>query len=417
MKASLWFYVNKQKKSRKSGVIPIYLRVLLHGKKAEGRLYEADLQEKDLPLWDEGTMRLRAKNHKANKFINDVQADFDDFLGNNRKNMHAFTALSIRDLLLGPKKQSQSTLIAFVDQYYATSILNNANIAESTKKCYQKAIRHLKAFLQKYKKQHLLVQDLNAALTMQFKDYLLCETGDEIKRGMTEVSALGNIKKFRTIFDRAVDEGLLDKNPFKLVKLKNRSPQKPRLTTSQLRALYQLDLSKFPRLVPYRDLFLFSCFTGLAYEDAHNLSYADLVTLHGGEVKVYLSREKTDILTEVVLVSKARDIIQKYKTVAENQILMRALPQRSNQKINVQLKILSNMIELPFELKSHTGRHSFRQLLGEAGIADMAVIKRMMGHSRSGDIDNVYYRVTEEKLLEAKQKLETYLDKYLEDKS
>ncbi|NTS40799.1 site-specific integrase [Flavisolibacter sp. BT320] len=413
MKASLWFYVNKQKKSRKSGITPIYLRVLLHGKKAEGRLYEADLQEKDLPLWDEGTMRLRAKNHKANKFINDVQADFDDFLGNNRKNMHAFTALSIRDLLLGPKKQSQSTLIAFVDQYYATSILNNANIAESTKKCYQKAIRHLKAFLLKYKKQHLLVQDLSASLAMQFKDYLLCETGDAFKRGMTEVSALGNIKKFRTIFDRAVDEGLLDKNPFKMVKLKNRSPQKPRLTTSQLHALFHLDLNKFPRLSPYRDLFLFSCFTGLAYEDAHNLSNSNLVSLRDGEVKIYLSREKTDILTEVVLITHAKNIIDKYRKEPENIILNRVLPQRSNQKVNVQLKILSNMIELPFELKSHTGRHTFRQLLGEAGIAEMAVIKRMMGHNRSGDIDNVYYQITEEKLIRAKEKLQKYSDEQL----
>ncbi|RYZ28800.1 MAG: hypothetical protein EOO10_08335 [Chitinophagaceae bacterium] len=413
MKTSLWFYPNKQKKSRKSGLTPIYVRILLHGKKAEGRLYDTELSDRDLHLWDAGTMRLRAKNHKTNKIINDVQADFDDFCVTNRKNFQAFTAMSIRDLLLGTGQKSQPTAIEYIDQYYATSILNNNNIAGSTKQCYQKAARHLKAFLQKYKKQHLLVRELSVTLAMQFKDYLLCETGDEFKRGMTEVSALGNIKKFRTIFDRAVDEGLLEKNPFKLVKLKNRSPQKPRLTTSQLRALYHLDLSKFPRLVPYRDLFLFSCFTGLAYEDAHNLSYADLVSLHGGEVKIYLPREKTDILTEVVLTKHAKGIIEKYRSHPENQVLMRALPQRSNQKINVQLKILSNMIELPFELKSHTGRHTFRQLLGEAGIAEMAVIKRMMGHNRTGDIDNVYYQLTEVKLLEAKQKLEAYLQRHL----
>lgn len=413
MKVSLVFFLHEEKKAKRSQAIPVYMRVRADGKKAEGRLDHAFVLLKEMSLWDEGTMRLRANNHKVNKIINDIQSDFDDFITLNRKNLRNFSAVGIRDFLLGRGTSVVPTVSDYIDRYYAGSILNNTNIAVSTKQCYQKAMRHMRAFLEKNKKQHLLVRELTVTLALQFKDYLLCETGDGFKRGMAEVSALGNIKKFRTIFDRAVDEGFLEKNPFKLVKLKNRSPQKPRLTTSQLKALYHLDLSKFPRLVPYRDLFLFSCFTGLAYEDAHNLSYADLVSLHGGEVKIYLPREKTDVLTEVVLTIHAKGIIDKYRSAPENQILMRALPQRSNQKINVQLKILSNLIGLPFELKSHTGRHTFRQLLGEAGVADIGVIKRMMGHSRNGDIDLVYYRVTEERLIEAKNKLQDYLTRNL----
>lgn len=413
MKVSLWFYPNEQKKSIKTEKVPIYVRVILNGKKSEGRLYHAELNAKERLLWDERMMRLADSKHMANKLINSVQKDFDDFVALQGKNLGNFSAIAIRDLLLGRGKTTDPTVLEYAERYFTSSIEKNSNLSIGTKKNYIKANRHLKNFLIQKKKQALMVKELTSSFAIEFKDYLLCSNENDERKGMTEPSALGNIKKFRTIFDRAVDEGLLDKNPFKVVKLKNRSPKKPRLTISQVQELISLDLTKYPRLIAYRDLFLFTCFTGLAYEDAHNLSYSDIIKAGKEDLKVYISREKTDILTEVVLVSFARKIMEKYKNETENQITKRVLPQRSNQKINSNLKILSNMIEVPFELKSHIARHTFRQLMGEAGIADMGVIKRMMGQKRGGDIDEVYYTVTEARLIEAKNKFEHYLKEHL----
>jgi site-specific recombinase XerD len=414
MKVSLLFYPNEQKKAQRSEAIPIYVRVRLNGKKAEGRLYHADILQKELLLWDPRTMRLTQQQHKANKFITSIQKEFDDFVLLNSKNLKKFSANVLRDLLLGRNEETKdSTVLEYIDKYFASTIEKNPNLSIGTKRNYIKANRHLKHFLVTKKKVQMLVKELNCSFAIEFKDYLLCSTDDSDRKGMTEPSALGNIKKFRTIFDRAVDEGLLEKNPFKMVKLKNRSPKKPKLTINQVKELVDLNFTKYPRLEAYRDLFLFTCFTGLAYEDAHNLAYTDLISVGKNDVKVYISREKTDILTEVVLVSKAKELVEKYKNEKENLILRRVLPQRSNQKLNSNLKILSNMIEVPFELKSHIARHTFRQLMGEAGISDMGVIKRMMGQNRSGDIDEVYYTVTEARLVEAKNKFELYLKEHL----
>jgi integrase len=77
----------------------------------------------------------------------------------------------------------------------------------------------------------------------------------------------------------------------------------------------------------------------------------------------------------------------------------------------VQLKILANMVGIPLKLTTHIARHTFRQLLAEADIYEMGVIKRMMGHSRNGEIDGIYYAVTESRLMEAKRKFELYLEK------
>jgi site-specific recombinase XerD len=413
MKTSLWFFPNPQKKSAKTGKLPLYVRVILNGKKSEGRLYHADLSQKEALLWNEQTMRLSDSKHKANKLINAVQQAFDEFIILNAKNINRYSASSIRDYLLGRNKLEEPTVVSYIDNFFASTIEKNDNLAAGTKRTYVKAIRHLKNFLRQTKREKLLVRDLSPTIAGEFKDYLLCEKADGETKGMTEPSALGNVKKLRTIFDRAIVDGLLEKNPFKTFKLKARSPQKPRLTVSHVKALLELDLTKYPRLIPYRDLFLFSCFTGLAYEDAHNLTYSDLLSVGKSDIKIHLSREKTDILTEVVLVAQAKKFIEQYKKEKENQITRRVLPQRSNQKINDNLKILSNLIEVPFELKSHTGRRTFRQLLGEAGITDMAVIKRMMGHNRRGDIDEVYYSVTEATLVTAKEKFEAYLEQHL----
>ncbi|MBK9486864.1 MAG: hypothetical protein IPO01_17285 [Chitinophagaceae bacterium] len=113
----------------------------------------------------------------------------------------------------------------------------------------------------------------------------------------------------------------------------------------------------------------------------------------------------------MILPKQAIQIIDKYKNTAETEITGCVLPRRSNKEVNVQLKILANMVNIPLKLTTHIARHTFRQLLAEADIYEMGVIKRMMGHSQNGEIDGIYYYVTESRLLEAKRKFELYLEK------
>jgi hypothetical protein len=82
-------------------------------------------------------------------------------------------------------------------------------------------------------------------------------------------------------------------------------------------------------------------------------------------------------------------------------------------EINAQLKVLATMAKIPIRLSSHIARHTFRQLLGDAGIQDFAVVKRMMGHSSGSSIDSVYYTVTESRLIEARNLFQKYLSNHL----
>ncbi|HEY0041459.1 MAG TPA: phage integrase SAM-like domain-containing protein, partial [Flavisolibacter sp.] len=173
MKVSLLFYPNEQKKAQRSEAIPIYVRVRLNGKKAEGRLYHADILQKELLLWDQRTMRLAQPQHRANKLINSIQKEFDDFILMNPKTLKNFSAHAIRDLLLGRNEESKDpTVIDYTQNYFASTIEKNRNLSIGTKKNYIKANRHLINFLKYKKKEQLLVKELNPSLANEFKDFL-----------------------------------------------------------------------------------------------------------------------------------------------------------------------------------------------------------------------------------------------------
>lgn len=388
----------------------MYARVTLDRKKAEMRL-NIEIQPAELQKWDEKTMRFNDRSMSANALLNSIDKKFEDFRHHNGANLEEFNVKTIRNIILGVNSKPKPLIINYIDKYYNAAIGPNAQMAEGTKRNYRKALKHLKEFLILRKWKGAELKAINMSFAYDFRDYLLGTFPNCKRIGMKEPSALDNIKRLRTIFDRAVDEELLLTNPFKKIKLKNRAAQRGRLDIHQIRRIYTLDLREFRTQQIYRDMFLFSVFTGLAYTDASELKQTDLYPMRDGNIRLMLKRAKTDIITEMILPKQAVDIINKYKQSSEIEITGKVLPKRSNKEVNIQLKILANMVDIPIKLTTHISRHTFRQLLAEADIYEMGVIKRMMGHSSLNDIDGTYYSVTESRLLEAKRKFELYLEK------
>lgn len=388
----------------------MYVRITLNRKKAEMRL-NIEMTPDELKKWDPSTMRFTDRNMSANALLNTLDKNFEDFCHHNGANLGEFNVKTIRNLVLGLDVKPNPLILHYIDKYYNKAIAPNAQMAEGTKRNYRKALKHLKDFLVFRKSKDAELKAINMSFAFDFRDYLLGTFPNCTRIGMKEPSALDNIKRLRTIFDRAVDEELLLANPFKKIKLKNRAAQRGRLDIHQIKKIYDLDLREFRTQQIYKDLFLFSVFTGLAYTDASELKQTDLYTMSDGNIRLYLKRAKTDIITEMILPKQAVEIITKYKHTAEAEITGRVLPKRSNKEVNVQLKVLANMVNIPIKLTTHISRHTFRQLLAEADIYEMGVIKRMMGHSSHNDIDGIYYSVTENRLMEAKRKFELYLEK------
>ena len=411
MKASLWYYPNTSKKSKKSGKIPMYMRVIYNGK-SETRL-NADVTEKELLMWNNGTMRFLGNKIPINITLDRLKTNFDKFINNNPTCLNSYSAKDILNIVLEKNDKPDPTVLEYMDNFFQNAVISNESFAKTTVKGYKKAINHFKKFLVYKRSEKLLISKIDNKLALEFKDYLLATIPTIYKKGMTEPSAHANVKDIRIIIDRAVIEGLLIKNSFKEIKLKSKSPDKPQLNIQQVKELYNLNLSKLQVQQIHRDIFLFSVFTGLAYCDAMKLKQSDLTINDKGDFKLTLHRGKTDVITEMFLPKQAIEIVKKYEGYQEVQVLKSVLPNRTNQKINVQLNVIQSMLNIPFRVTTHIARHTFRQLLSEAEVTNYGVIKRMMGHSKSRDIDETYYHVTEQGLIEAKRKFELYLENNL----
>ena len=386
------------------------MRITLNREKAEMRL-NIELADLELLKWDETVMRFADRDMSANAYLNEIDKNFEEFRYHNATKLSNYNAKTVRDLVMGLNAKPTPLIIQYIDKYHDRAILPNAQMADGTKRNYRKAFKHLKDFLIFRKSKSASLKDLTVGFAYEFRDYLLGSHPSCARIGMKEPSALDNIKRLRTVFDRAVDEELISNNPFKKIKLKSRAAPRGRLDIHQIKKIYELDLREFQTQQIYRDMFLFSVFTGLAYTDASELKQTDLYMMGDCNIRLFLKRAKTDIVTEMVLPKQAVEIINKYKNTAEAEITGRVLPKRSNKEVNIQLKILANMVNIPIKLTTHISRHTFRQLLAEADIYEMGVIKRMMGHSSYSDIDGTYFSVTESRLLEAKRKFELYLEK------
>lgn len=408
-KATIIFYPNVKKKEKRTGKIPVYLRIIFKGKKAEARL-NIQLTQKEFSCWDSTIMRVGLRESKPNKGLNIIEAEFDNFISQNAIKLLDFGSSDIRDSILGKSKNTSSiSLSEYMHNYYKAEILLN-DFAEGTKKNYRKAIRHMAKFLKLTGKQELFLIDIDNSFANDFKKYLLSSKPDEGRVGMTEPSALGIIKKFRTIFHFAIKGGLISLNPFCTVKFKKKSPRKPKLNIQQVKEIMNPTNSWSESLEVCKDIFMFSVLTGLAYTDCFSLKKSSLSYRTDGNVKLTIDRIKSEVLTELFLVSQAKEIILKYENNPEIIAKGKVLPQRSNKTLNAHLKIIAEKLEIPIKLTSHIGRHTNRQLLFDADVNDHAVVKRMFGHSTEGEMDKLYYEITEKRLIEAKQKFQLFLD-------
>jgi integrase len=409
MRSTLVFYPNHRKKSPKTAKIPIYLRVL-HNGKAESRL-NAEITEEEMKRWNPIQMKLEERNSYVNEMIDTINVEFRKFQSLNPTNLSQYSAAQIRDILLYKEEKTEIEIYEYCKRYYENAIVPKRDISDGTKKNYLKALKHLEKFNNYKGLQKLKICDLSINYVNMLWDYLLADIPILKKKGMTEVSASGVFKKFKTIFDRAVNEERLSKNHFKSIKSKNRSPQRLKMTMSQITSWQKVDLANFSSFELFKDFYLFSFYTGLAYSDLMSLNKSHLLDISKNQILLKKNRRKTNELIEVVLVSYAKDLIEKYKVHPEVIGTEKIFPKRSLRSLNYYYQMIADRLGFQMKITSHIARHTYRQALNEAGITEPEIIKRMMGQSNGNSIDSVYFAINEKNLSYAKNKFQSFLNK------
>jgi site-specific recombinase XerD len=178
----------------------------------------------------------------------------------------------------------------------------------------------------------------------------------------------------------AVREELIDRNPYSSYKFKFTKSEREYLTEDELLAIQELDLSNNKSLDKIRDIFLFTCNTGVRFQDAQDLTLSRLKTTDNGKMYLNFKMTKTSEMVAIPLSKQAKSIITKY---ADNPLRITEgslLPRISNVKFNEYIKIITSAVGIEKKVSHHVARHTFATLALNRGVSIVAV-QKLLGHT------------------------------------
>ena len=132
------------------------------------------------------------------------------------------------------------------------------------------------------------------------------------------------------------------------------------------------------RLTHVRDVFVFCCFTGLAFIDVKQLRREDLTVGSNGEIVIRKQRQKSGVFYNIPLLPIARQILDKYRDMPlpNGQVL----PVPTNQKMNAYLKEIADVCGIIKTFTTHTARHTFATTVTLANNISIESVSKMLGH-------------------------------------
>jgi site-specific recombinase XerD len=286
------------------------------------------------------------------------------------------TAESLKSAYTGVVEKPRMLLVIF-DQHNADiKALIGHEYSRATWVKYETTRKHIKDFLlHKYERADISLKELNIEFVSDFEFYLKTKKKIDLN---TNAKYIKNLKK---IINECVAKNWLQKHPFLGYKIKTKQTERPCLTDTELKSLEVKEFT-IERLLHVRDMFVFSCYTGLAFVDVANLTKDSITIGIDGERWIYTSRQKTKTASRIPLLPPALAIIEKYKDHPQANNKMKLLPITSNQKANAYLKEIADLCEIKKRLTFHIARHTFATTVTLTNGVPIESVSKMLGHKK-----------------------------------
>ena len=191
----------------------------------------------------------------------------------------------------------------------------------------------------------------------------------------------------------ARNNGILTGNPFANYKIRLEKVDRGYLTEDEIKIILKKKMVS-ERLEQVRDVFIFSCFSGLAYVDVANLKEDNIRKSFDGNLWIITKRQKTNTDVNVPLLDIPKMILEKYKGKLPNG---KVLPIISNQKLNAYLKEIADVCEIKKNLTFHLARHTFATTTTLAKGVPIETVSKMLGHTNI-ETTQIYARITNNKI-------------------
>jgi len=369
---SILFYI-KRAKVNNLGVCPIYTRVTVNSKRFEFSTNKYINPDK----WSSDGSKVKGTNEEARTINSHLDYLKNQVLEAEKKLFKkdiSITSENLKNELFGLSEPKRMLIPIFQDHNNKIKELLGKEFAPGTLERYKTSLKHTIEFMQwKYNISDIDITKIDHAFIMDYEFWL------RSVRNCANNTAVKYIKNFHKIIKICLANDWLDKNPFANYKSKVKEVERVYLTEAEIQSILEKDF-KTERLSLVRDIFLFSCFTGLAYIDVKNLTKSHISLGIDGEKWIFTHRQKTESASKIPILPVTQIIIDKYKNhpqcINENKLI----PILSNQKMNAYLKEIAGICEIEKELTFHIARHTFATTVTLTNGVPIETVSKMLGH-------------------------------------
>ena len=396
-KVSFYLRSNYENKEGKS---PVMLRIFLGGEMTNFGTTKIFVKKS---LWSNATSRLRGRTTEALSVNAALDAISTTLYGIYRKyeNDESLSLDLIRTVYFGKNREFTSFLPVFDKFLEDIKQRVGKTIGADSLQKYSVLRRHFAEFLMyKYSRKDIGLNEFTPAVVQDFHLYMSTVAGCAYNTSVKKVKTL------KTITIYAQKRGFLLHDPFVNHHFHMEPVDRGFLTDEEILRVANKDLG-IQRLELVRDIFIFSCFTGLAYIDVANLTPDHIVTMDDKQW-IITKRQKTSVETNVLLLDIPRAIIAKYshKTYRDGKLF----PVLTNQKTNSYLKEIADLCGIKKKLTFHLARHTFATMSLSKGVPIESVSK-MLGHTNIRTTQ-IYARITNKKIEHDMEQLSEKLGKF-----
>ena len=377
----------KRDKQKQNGNVPLMCRITIDGKETRFSM-KTDI---DPNQWDVKQGKMTGRSAKAveiNALAENTKSVLNRIYHQELERMQSVTAEKVKNIFLGINTKQHTLLKLFKKHNADVKSLIGISKSKATYQKYEVTLKHFTSFLRKrYNLSDISFGEINHMFISDLETFLMVDCQCQAN----------TTAKFMQFFKRIIliarNNGWLLHDPFVNYKIRLNKVDRGYLTKEELELIFKKKID-IPRLEHVRDIFVFSCFTGLAYIDVYNLKESNIRNSFDGNLWIMTKRQKTDVNSNIPLLEVPKMILAKYKDkLPEGKIL----PITSNQKMNAYLKEIGDLCEIKKNLTFHLARHTFATTITLSQGVPIETVSKMLGHTNI-KTTQIYARITDNKI-------------------
>lgn len=301
-------------------------------------------------------------------------------------------------------QQSFTPLTKFLEEYEQ----EQSGISASTIRGRKYMRLRIEQYLREIGRLQMSIMEVDVEFCRGFIKFLRMSKNKRLKeaeRNISNCSGLQTQTIFAGALNKALRDGIIEKNPMKQLSAKERFHQQEStreyLTIDELKSMIAIPCGD----EALKNAFLFSCFTGLRISDVRSLTWGKVLVFPNGNGQyLRVKMQKTQNYVNIPLSKDALKYMR--QTDRPDEPIFRISPATS--VITQRLQAWADNANVNKRISYHVSRHTFAMMLLTVGV-DIYTVSKLLGHTNISTTQ-IYAKIIDKKKVDAISKVDDFFD-------